>query len=172
VHGEFRRSLVSGWKLLELWRDGTLLFVGAGDEEFLCWATRSSREAGPIINNLVLTEVMLLFAELARLVYRESAPPPATVRYVVELCSPKDAPYSLAPFPVPVIELQCRKAPWSGNRWSLEFDQQTTAPGQIAFALLREIYAWFGFEADRIPYVDRSGPEPVVTPESIRPRHK
>jgi hypothetical protein len=64
VRGELIRR-VTGRKGLELWQDGTLIFVGRNDEDFLGWAVRRrSEERNLYINNYVMTEVISLFLVL------------------------------------------------------------------------------------------------------------
>lgn len=168
LYGQRRQTVIKGYKLLELWRDGALIFVVAGDAQFLCWQTKSSPQAGLIINTLALTEVVYLFAELACEVYKESVPVPGKMRYEATLSAGENVPYVLSPCPVgqPWGELERHTAPWLGRSWCVKFDHQTDTPGNVAFGLLREIYAWFGLEADQIPYVDRSGPRARRQPRS------
>lgn len=172
LYGQRRQSVIKGYKLLELWRDGALILVVTGDERFLCWQTESSPKTGLIINTLALTEVVYLFAELTCEVHKESVPVAGKVRYEATLSAGESVRYVLSPCPVDGLwsELIKKTAPWpGGERWSISVERETSVPGSIAFALLKEIYAWFGIEADEIPYVDRSGPVPVVSPGSIRP---
>jgi hypothetical protein len=171
LRGDLRRSFNRGSKLLELWRDGTLIFVVRGNEWFLSWAPLSSPQATLSIHNLVLAEVVYLFAELACQVYQRNVPSAGRVLYRAELDATQELPYSLSPIAQSRLHgmPDQRTAPSSGSSWEVAFDQQSVTPGHIAFALLKEIYAWFGIEAAEIPYVDRSGPAPVVSAEMIRP---
>ena len=44
-------------------------------------------------------------------------------------------------------------------------------PGRIAYLLLREIYRWFGFADENIPYVSAGETDLMIDPEEIkRPR--
>ena len=38
----------------------------------------------------------------------------------------------------------------------------TYDPAQTAYKLLTNVYKWFGFNLDGMPYVDNSGPEPKL----------
>ena len=61
VEGQLRRVSGMSNRCLDVWRDGTVVFVGAGDDDFLCWGRPSNKIR---INPLVLAESTLLFATL------------------------------------------------------------------------------------------------------------
>ena len=62
IRAQLRRSVIPGARLLELWRDGTLIFVGTADS--LCWGM-SNRPGQPLrINPLALVEMNYLFVDL------------------------------------------------------------------------------------------------------------
>jgi hypothetical protein len=78
VRGELMRRGGSGRKGLELWQDGTLIFVGRHDEDFLGWAVRRKGES-LYINNYVLTEVVSLFLVLAIRIFNSTEQRPENV---------------------------------------------------------------------------------------------
>lgn len=72
VRGKLRRAVSSGYKVLDLWRDGVLIFAATGDSEFLSWGTKLN---GPLrINQLALIESTYLFAQLVSKVFQHFQP--------------------------------------------------------------------------------------------------
>ena len=63
VQGKLRRFVARGNRLIELWEDGTLIVVGPGDDDMLCWFMRNQKNPKPglPIRNFVLAEVTLNF---------------------------------------------------------------------------------------------------------------
>ena len=84
VEGRSRRSIVSGWKGLELWRDGTIVFAAAGGDDFLSWATPEEYDAFRI-NPVTLIESILIFCRFTADVFGLIKQPPARVRLRLQL---------------------------------------------------------------------------------------
>lgn len=153
--GRVRRTLHEGYKLLELWRDGCLVFVadGAG---FLCRDIHDQQRVPLRINTLVLAESTVLFCELARKLYMQSMRQPRTVQYLIEFRNltvngknPILLPRELSALPWPGDEPH--QAEYGGERFTMEADIETD-PAVTAFQLISEVYSWFNIEHDQIPY--------------------
>ena len=66
VRGQLRRSVDPEDKLLELWFDGTLIFIARGDGNFLSWG-KHTRSGDPLrLNQLALIESTVSFSELSK----------------------------------------------------------------------------------------------------------
>ncbi len=174
VGGQLRRAVVPEWKVLELWRDGTLIFAAAGDDNFLSWG-RYSRGGRPLrINQLVLIEATYLFAELSRRVCDHAEPRPTEIEYRLELRSMTVAgtPCGLVPGRLGTFGWEfgtdIRRAPAAGAHFSLRWQQPDIDPGVVAHLLAREVYGWFGIEYDQIPYTEQTDGRTVISPEEIR----
>ena len=174
VGGQLRRAVVPEWKVLELWRDGTLIFAAAGDDDFLSRARRSIG-GGPLrINQLVLIEATYLFVELSRRVYEHCEPRPTEIEYRLELRSMTVAggPCALIPGPVGTFAWKygtdIRRAPAAGVSFTIRWRQPDIHPGDVAYLLVREVYGWFGIEYDQIPYTAQINGRTVISPEEIR----
>ncbi len=87
VKGQLRRATIPGYKSLELWRDGTLVFVATGDDDFLSWGTPAvvGLKHALLLNQLVLIESTYLFVELSRQVFDLARPRPKEIQYQLEL---------------------------------------------------------------------------------------
>jgi hypothetical protein len=168
VRGELIRRVTNGRKGLELWQDGTLIFVGRNDEDFLGWAVkrREEEEKNRYINNYVLTEVVSLFLVLAVQVFDSVQDPPQTVNVAFGFMQQNE---DATTYELSDKEISRQFGSFSGNRmpaenktfW-IEFGLKGAVPEVEALKLLKEIYHWFGITDERIPYVDqKSNPERV-----------
>jgi hypothetical protein len=156
VSGELRRSVIPGWKILELWRDGFLLYaVDALVHPF--WG--SPRQDGCFrLNPLALAEPVYLFSELTRLVYAESLQKPRRVEYRLrfERIGEEGKPASLSDGELDPVYFE------SGSRHHAPALNMETAitiawtdtieAGAIAYKIVQEVYHWFGISDDGIPY--------------------
>lgn len=160
VAGELRRAVVQGWKVLELWRDGSLIYaVDATVQPF--WG--SPRPDGYLrLNPLALAEPVYLFAELSRLIYQESTQKPKHVEYRVrfERLTQDGKPASLSEGPLQPIFFESgerHNAPASDMdraitiNWGDDIDA-----GAVAYELFEEVYHWFGISDDGIPYTKKN----------------
>lgn len=160
VQGKLRRNLLAGQRLIELWRDGLFIYIAPGDEDFLGW--RMGGGDKPIhINNFVLAESILVFCWLMKFVFAEADPKPTVLRLTVgfeNLTRPagaatlRDAPESRFPGG------HVGKAPDQGIEVHNPAELQDYDPARMAYLLTEEIYHWFGFDSQAVPYVDKSGP--------------
>lgn len=176
LRGQLRRAVTPKYNTLELWRDGTLIFGAAGDENFLCWG-RHPMTSGPLrINPLALIESTYLFAELSKLIFQQASPQPKTVEYMIELhyMTLEEKPCVLIPGPVGSAAWEYGRggravpAPAPNFFSNLTWDEPSVKPGEIAFRLVREVYRWFGIEDINIPYKEQVDGQFAITAEQIR----
>jgi hypothetical protein len=165
VRGETLRRVTNGRKGLELWQDGTLIFVGRNDEHFLGWAVPRKGE-NLYINNYVITEVISLFLVLTIQIFRSAQEPPERVRvyfgFVRE--SAEGATYELSHHPIsPQFgSFPGQKILAENKMFWIDFELKEAVPEVEALRLLKEIYHWFGITDDLVPYVDSTSvPERV-----------
>ena len=156
VRGMLRRTVHSERKLLEMHRDGLVVFVNRGDQDGLCWGRKDAQSTRNLINQIVLIENVYLFALLVHDAYGGRVPAGIRVSYrlsVNRVCSP-DRPCVL--FGGPIDRWGYHGA--SGDVTdplvpvSIEEPFDGVTPEQIAFLLLSEIYIRFGLETAEIPY--------------------
>jgi len=170
VRGMLRRALSPGNKLLELWRDGVLIFA-AEALDLLCWGTRSQEEP-LVLNVLALAETTYLFAKLATKIAQHLQPSAETFQYVLGLqrlditgkrailhAGPRRARQYQPPH-------NMRRAPDSNHEIRLTL-RAGLDPGIVAYALRRDLYAWFGFDEDAIPYVTELDQQKATDPRQI-----
>jgi len=152
--------------LLEAWHDGSVIMVAAGDADFLAWANRSDDKLR--INQLVLIECSYLFVKLVWEAMRTATVPPTSMQYRLELrrMTLKDKcilfPDGLSRFP---------SGAKSAPKAEASFDTTVTVnddPGIPSYKLVAQVYRWFGFEDDTIPYtgLDERG-KSIIDPTTI-----
>jgi len=171
VRGELRRCMIPGQKLLELWRDGVLVFITQGDGRHLCWGMRSTQATGQQINNLALVETTYLFSDLVFKLYPLSTPPPETVTLQLGLVdmSVEGVPCKLQPDRLNQLGIydDWHPAPASEKTVHVQVRPANPDAGDASFRLLAQLYVWFGFDEEFIPYVDRSTTAPRITSQEI-----
>jgi len=162
-----RRAAVKGYKLLELWRDGTLIFVAPADEGFLSWDIYYESGQPYSIRPLVLVESTLLFCRLADRVYKLAERMPDHLQFALELreINAPGQPARLKPgedrLNVPDLE-EPKVAPYGGNAFPVKL-AAGTPPEVVAYQLVREVYAWFNYADNQVPYSEeRAGQFRIV----------
>lgn len=173
---DLRRTVNPGYKLLEMWRDGLVVFVAPGDHQFLCHSTESDTSSGCRINNLVLAEATLLFATLAAKVFSSfAAPQPKRFRLSLILrgMNLEGGYWSLNPHPVGTAGWRLNMENGVNHSKSIGVYVEAPTSGsaeEAALRLLQEFYLQFGFEHDRVPYAEGVGKTARINPELIRKR--
>jgi hypothetical protein len=173
IRGELRRAVNPG-KLLELWRDGTLIFVADGGYDFLCWGRYAKTGSRLRINPIVLIESTYLFVTLGKTVFRNATPPTEGIQFWLgfgNMCIDTKPSY-LIPGPVGSFGWEfgsgSHDAPACSQTFTIKWPKKELAPGEIAYLLVREVYRWFGFEDHHIPYTATVDDRIVIDAEKIR----
>jgi hypothetical protein len=176
IEGTLRRCLLPNRKVLEAWRDGCLIGVMPGDDSFLGWAMRSTPEIGQSINNLALTESVYLFCDWAIRMYELAVPSPSIFKIRIMLMDMlvNDKPFRLGVYPPSSLTLGTgeRLSPPGYPSVAVDEDVQreNAHAGAVAYRLLSYLYAWFGFDAVDMPYVNREVQPPVIDPRLWVPK--
>jgi hypothetical protein len=156
IRGELIRRVTNGRKGLELWQDGTLIFVGRNDEDFLGWAAkRKNGEQNTYINNYVLTEVISLFCTFVIKVLGGIEDPPEKASTCFGLTTGDAHTFELSSHPIDprLGSFSGKKIPAEDKTFWIDFKLKDAIPEVEALRLLRQIYHWFGFMDEQIPYV-------------------
>lgn len=158
IEGRLRRCLIPRSKLLELWQDGFLITVEAGDAWGLAWAMGSDETTGLRINNIALAEKTFLFSELTIQMFQLADPRPKRVKMRLTFSGMRFGPrlMCLSPFRPNQFNLTSgwREAKNDGAAFDIEFQLAGVQPGVVAYSLLAKVYTWFGLEETEIPYVN------------------
>jgi hypothetical protein len=168
IAGNLRRASVPKHNILELWRDGVLIFAIDGHK--LCWWNNPPRDETLRINPLVLIESTYNFASLSQRVYAEAIPAPERIEFGILL---RDITINGKPaemVPALGISFDAKKSPTGEDTKHayVVWDKAEVKPGLIAYQLVREIYRWFGFEDSSIPFTALEEDSIAIDPEEIR----
>ena len=164
VRGELRRSAGFRYHCLDVWRDGTVVYVAPGDDDFLCWGPTRD---GAKINPLVLAESTFLFVLFVQKLHAlNGSKAPLEFRLLIRTAE------SLTMVP---YKLEAVGNMFKGNQHpapDLSKEIVVTAaleyePEKVSYELRKELYFWFGFTQDQLPYVAQSDGQPQTDPGSF-----
>lgn len=169
VRGEMLRVANGARKVIDLYRDGTMIFAASAGGDFLAWG----KGGEPKINPLALIEVVYSFMILYQAVIADFEKPPEKVSFAVRLLNTNLdgkkstlTPYGLQSL-AQMFDEGTREAP--DDNWGAEITVQTDSfdPAAIAYSLVREIYLWFGLEDNKIPYSKEENGIRIVDTQAI-----
>lgn len=156
VEGRLRRAVSDGSKLLEAHRDGLALFAASGNQEFLCWGRENRQRNIYLINQIALVESVYLFTLLTYRLYSDQVDANDEVGLEMRILRTNQ---EKIPFVLEAGRLDrwtsvvgTKSAPDGNMSVSTKFLFGTDSPERAAVLLLSEVYSWFGFEEDKIPY--------------------
>lgn len=172
VMGELRRALIPGWKIIELWRDGTLIYAV---DAFVQPLWGSPRPDGSLqLNPLALAEPVYLFADLTTFIYKESTQQPHHVEYRVHfegiIQDQMRASLSAGPLQPSFFSNGNRHfAPSSTMDRTITWERGDIESGVVAYEMVREVYNWFGISDNGIPYtIKHANGATAIDPESLK----
>lgn len=154
VKGERIRVVSGDRKVIDLYRDGYLVFVGLANRHFLAW----SRDNDLQLNPLALIELVVNFARFYSLVLKDLAEPPKEVIFHFEFRNlhTTGGKSFLVPYGIQSINLGAGWGSKEAPEGSCVIERRVSVEGydpeRVAYELIREIYYWFGHEGEVIPY--------------------
>ncbi len=169
MHGEFVR-VKSRHLIIDLYRDGTMIFGARVHSEFLAWSDKQDLEIHP----LALIEFLANCFNFYELVVDDLRNIPEHLRFKIQLRNLHLAgkKNSLPSGPVgsnPHWKAFARFLVAPSNSWMTEITVSTASfkPYQVAFSLVHELYIWFGHMEESIPYVIGEGDSRAVDADQI-----
>ena len=160
IDGELRRVKSDGYKILEVYRDGTFIFACRADEALLGWGPTFGKTR---INPLALIETTYMYFSFYEHVLKRFQKPANKLQVWIQFRNlhAQGMITSLAPHGVEAFShrsgLYQRNAPETKFNTRIDIDPANFEPAQIALRALKETYAWFGIEDDKIPYTTADG---------------
>jgi len=159
VGGKLLRVSSEGYKVIDLYRDGTQVFVCTAGHELLCWGESFGDGR---FNPLALIETTYMFFDLFAGILQDLEPQPRTLRVRVGLSHMKseELTYVLAPHDVgsisPLSPFNSHRAP--NDSWSVPFEVEVSdySASRVSFIAIRELYAFFGIALEGIPYLNNT----------------
>lgn len=174
VEAECRRSVLPKFKLLEICQDGAVIFVVEAHRSPCYWGSHG-RELGLIVNPLALSETVYVFVEFTRIVFSEAKPIPraAVYRLGFHNLGSDNHPLRLMSGPLTTWGWQgadnLKSSPKPTHEFKVSWPHKEISTGQITYLLVREVYRWFGFDDNEIPYVLPDGANTIDPDEFNRP---
>lgn len=154
IEGKIRRTVEIGYRLIEVHRNGLVVFISDGGENGLCWGRPARQEQNFLINQIALIEYVYLFCLLINSIYSQQIEDNDKISLrakILNLTRNGNPPKLESGYPDQFgFSARFKSAPDSPSEFTCDFDH-TTTPERAAFLLLAEIYAWFGIETDKIP---------------------
>jgi hypothetical protein len=152
IKGELRRSVDEGYKILDLYRDGTLIFGVIAESDFLTWGRIPNNLK---INSLALIETVYNFVTLYMKVRENFTPKPSQLCVRIKLHDLHlDGEKSfMVPYAVDAISSGKYNAPDNDFDRIIPFDSKKLGVGSGAYQTVEEVYLWFGMDSSMIPYV-------------------
>lgn len=169
IDGDLRRSVLESYKLLEVWKDGMILFVASGDEDFLCWGNYDSTNQLRI-NTIGLVESTYIFHEFVNKVYSTSNASNCLINTQLMLKNlPSEKNYVLPKFPINSIRhfIDHFQVEGSEIRAQACFDWKETLAEKAAYDLISNMYSKFGAEHEFVPYAKEINGEKVIDVQQI-----
>lgn len=169
VEGQLLQVANGNRKVIQLYRDGALIFACRADDWFLAWATPPGKQR---INPLALAEVIYSFCSLYRHIVEHLAVEPAEIKFRVDFQAMREngPPGSLAPHALGTfaqeLDLDTKEAPANEATLKTSVPLRAYDPAVVAYKLVREVYLWFGFAEQAIPYVS-AGEDPSLDTRAI-----
>ena len=142
-------------RIIDLYEDGMLIFIGVADEEFLAWASKD----GLKINSLALIELVYNFISFYKEVINDLSEQPnmISVKFGFINMWLNDKKSYLVPGPIGSL---FNKYDAPQNKYfsePVDFNIKVFDKSKIAYEFVKEIYLWFGIPLDNknIPYTKK-----------------
>jgi hypothetical protein len=174
VKGQLRRSMIAKYKIVEVWKDGALFFIATGDNEFLCWGKRKSIRDNLRINPITLIESTYLFCESSRQLFELTEPKTPPLKFGISLKNVKDVNSfcGLSPGAVGTIGWKFGNnlisPPESDFTFEYLWKDGQIKPELLAYFLVREIYAWYGLEYEKMPYTKTADGITIIDIDTLK----
>lgn len=156
--------------VIDLYRDGTLVFAAQGDQRFLAWHDEQGRK----INSVALIEIIYEFFNFYQRVVADFEQPPEsfTVRFDLKNLHLDGVKTGLAPYGANsfsrVFDPDIQDASEEEATIEKEFRTENYDAKIFAYELVQEIYLWFGIEQDKIPYVKEEDGIKFIDTDAIK----
>lgn len=163
IKGELRRSVDEGYKILDLYRDGTLIFGVIAESNFLTWG-RVPNDLK--INSLALIETVFNFVTLYKIITENFTHKPSQLFLRIKLhdLHLNGEKSFMVPYAVDAISSKKYDAPDNDFDIIKAFDPNKYGVGSVAYQIVEEVYLWFGMDSRMIPYVNEENGVKEIDP--------
>ncbi len=167
IKGELRRSVDKGLMILDLYRDGTLVFGVIAEKDFL---TLGRIPTDLKINSLALIETIYNFIALYKIVAENFVPKPSefSIRIKLHHLHLNGEKSFMVPYAVGAMGVRQYDAPENDFDCILHFDLGRFDAGWVSYLVVQEVYLWFGMDSNMIPYVIEKDGLKSIDPAQIK----
>jgi hypothetical protein len=150
-------------KIIDLYQDGTLILAALADHNFL---GSGYRPGEPWLNPTAIVELVYNFVDFYKLVLEDFREKPKEISIRIEL---RNMHLKGEKTYLPHFTKACsgKYAPFNNDTIVRNFKTDNFAIGIIAFEILKEIYAWFGWDEENIPLTKTEGNRTLIDSEAI-----
>ena len=154
---------------VDLYRDGSLIFLGDVSREFLAWSDAKDLRIHP----LALVELTVNFTRFYQEVLKDFRVVPQRIGFNAELKNMHLSNEKTTLRAGTVQDFQygsygvSKEAPADGWSKEIVFSSEGYDPDQVAYSLLRELYLWFGHADEAIPYTKEVDGITVIDADTI-----
>jgi hypothetical protein len=167
VQGKAIRVKNGDRKVIDLYRDGGMIFSCLADEKFLAWTGTATRQ---FFYSLSLIEVIYEFVRFYKLVTEDmkTSPVEITLKARFKNMHLNNVITGISPY-----KLNSNQVPLPVNAPTDEFEVMVDCnftdfdAGKMAYRLVEEIYLSFGVETNIIPYAKDTNGVKEIDPEQI-----
>lgn len=157
IRGEKIRVTNGSRKVIDLYKDGNLIFVGLANSRFFAHADQGSNRLNPV----AIIEAMYCFLNFFKLVLEDLEKPAKefTVRIDFRNFHLNGKKNFLNPYEIDSMAYlfndEAKQAPDNNGYIEKTFLAENFDAAQVGYELIKKIYLWFGIEEDKIPYIKR-----------------
>jgi hypothetical protein len=150
MKGEAIRVTDGERKVVDLYRDGTMIAAAPADSTFLAWGRDENKQR---LHPLALIEYVYSFLNFYSLALKDFASPPTTITIRVELhhMHLENTKTTLRPYGMQSMSHD-QAAPADDGMFELTVGTDEFKPLNLIFDVVKEVYLWFGIEEDKTPY--------------------
>lgn len=167
IRGELRRVVAEQYKIIDLYRDGTVIFAASAEGDFLAWGPHRNDLR---INSLALIETIYNFTVLYELIINSLEPKPSEFFIRIDLHNMHLNGEKTYMVPCPTSAFSQHPYPSPSDEWNktIKFEASNFNVSIIAYQIVQEIYLWFGMDTDMIPYFSEKNGHKIIDSEQIR----
>jgi hypothetical protein len=151
IAGNFIRVAQGPRKVLDLYRDGTLIFAGLANSRFLAWTD----ERGLKLHPIAVIEVIYNFARLYEKVLEDFGKQPSSITFRIGMRNLHHGTEksSLSPYPsTSLFGNEPLQAPADNWVKDITLPRVGYRPEVTGVQLVQELYFWFGYAEENVPY--------------------
>lgn len=167
IKGKARRALDPEYILLELWRDGTLIFIGTGGTNLLSWGRYYDEKEPLKINDYALIEMSFHFCDLGKRIFSSIEPAPQNFIARLELGNMTNGDKPCLILATQKYGHWVKVAPSDGEKFEFTIGSEFYDTGKAAFAYASKVYEWFNADYDKIPLTSKSDGKYIIDSAKI-----